>query len=71
FPHSGDLVLLGAWNAEGRIVTFEDQAAAHGGIGGPQEYPFFLTPPGAPLDLSTVVNACQLYPYFMERYHQT
>ncbi len=71
FPHSGDLVLLGAWNAEGRIITFEDQAAAHGGIGGPQEYPFFLTPPGAPLDLSTVVNACQLYPYFMERYHQT
>ena len=71
FPHSGDLVLLGAWNTEGRVITFEDQAAAHGGIGGPQEYPFFLTPPGAPLDLSTVVNACQLYPYFMERYHRT
>jgi hypothetical protein len=69
FPHSGDLVLLGAWDAEGRVVTFEDQVAAHGGIGGPQEYPFFITPAGVPLDLSAVVNARQLYPYFMRRYH--
>jgi hypothetical protein len=69
FPHTGDVVLLGAWNTEGRVVTFEDQMAAHGGIGGPQEYPFFITPPGSSLDLSAITNARQLYPYFMQRYH--
>jgi hypothetical protein len=68
YPHSGDLVLLGTWNTFGRIVTFEDQLATHGGIGGPQEYPFFLTPSTAPLDVSRVTNATQLYPYFIERY---
>lgn len=69
FPHSGDLVLLGAWNRRGRVITFEEQAATHGGAGGPQDYPFFLTPPDAPLDLSGVTSASQLYPYFMARYH--
>ena len=33
FPHSGDLVLLGAWTGTGTasVVTFEDHAATHGG----------------------------------------
>jgi hypothetical protein len=42
--------------------------ATHGGAGGPQDYPFFLTPPEAPLDLSAVTNARELYPYFSERF---
>jgi hypothetical protein len=50
------------------VITFEDQTATHGGTFGPQDYPFFLTPPDAPLDLSRVTNAEQLYSYFMERY---
>jgi len=63
-------VLLGAWDAQGRrVVAFEEHAATHGGIGGPQEFPFFITPPDAPLELSPITNACQLYPYFMARYH--
>ena len=61
-------MLLAAWHEAGTVVTFEDQTATHGGIGGPQDYPFFLTPPGAPLDLSGVTDARQLYPYFMARY---
>jgi hypothetical protein len=69
FPHSGDLVLMGALNSLGRVVTFEDQAATHGGAGGPEDYPFFLTPPDAPLDVTKITNANQLYPYFMARYH--
>ncbi len=71
FPRCGDLVLLGAWTMLGRVVTFEDQAATHGGAGGPEDYPFFLTPPEAPLDVNRVTNANQLYPYFMARYHGT
>ena len=69
FPHSGDLILLGAWMAQGRrVVGFEDHAATHGGVGGAQDYPFFITPPDAPLDLSGVRNAREIYPYFMQRY---
>ena len=26
FPHAGDLVVVGAWNAHGRVVTFEEQS---------------------------------------------
>jgi hypothetical protein len=68
FPHSGDLVLLGAWNSQGKVVTFEHQAATHGGMGGPQDYPFFITPPGADFDLSGVTNAEQVYPFFARRH---
>ena len=68
FPHSGDLVLLGAWDGHRRVVSFEEQMAGHGGTGGAQDYPFFLTPPDVPLDLSGITNAEQLYPYFMARY---
>jgi hypothetical protein len=68
YPHAGDLVLLGTWDARG-VVTFEDQVASHGGLGGEQSYPFFLVPPGVPLEPGAVTNARQLYPFFMERYH--
>ena len=50
------------------MVTSEEQAASHGGIGGPQDYPFFITPPQVPLDLSNVTNAEQIYPFFASRY---
>mgnify|MGYP000852714167 FL=1 len=69
FPHSGDLVVIGAWNAHGRVVTFEDQNATHGGVGGPQDYPFFLTPPSSTLDVTHVTNSSQIYPYFISTYH--
>jgi hypothetical protein len=68
FPHAGDLVLFGAWDARG-VVSFEEHVASHGGIGGMQSYPFFLVPPDVPLEPSVVTNAAQLYPFFMERYH--
>lgn len=69
FPHSGDLVVIGAWNAHGRVVTFEDQNATHGGVGGPQDYPFFLAPPSSTLDVTHVTNSSQIYPYFISTYH--
>ncbi len=70
FPHAGDLVAIGAWNARGRVVTFEDQVATHGGVGGPQDYPFLLTPPASALDVTHVTHSTQLYPYFIETYHK-
>jgi hypothetical protein len=69
FPHCGDLVLIGAWNTLGRVVTFEEHQATHGGAGGPQDYPLFLSPPSVPVDVSGVTNSSQLYEHFMSTYH--
>ncbi|HHS96416.1 MAG TPA: hypothetical protein ENK08_00725 [Chloroflexi bacterium] len=44
FPHAGDLVILGRMLEDGRTVTFEEQVATHGGIGGPQSEPFIAAP---------------------------
>jgi hypothetical protein len=40
FPHSGDLIVLGAMGADGKVVAFEEQVSTHGGLGGPQIHPF-------------------------------
>ena len=66
FPHSGDLILLGACPPDGRVVTFEEQVATHGGLGGGQEQAFIAYPPAAALD--TVVAPQDLYRFFRERY---
>ncbi|HEY72144.1 MAG TPA: hypothetical protein G4N99_02600 [Thermoflexia bacterium] len=64
FPHSGDLVVLGALQPDGRVVAFEEQAAVHGGLGGPQGRPFIAWPPERSLMPETLNDAQDLYPYF-------
>jgi hypothetical protein len=64
YPHSGDLILLGAWR-EGRVVTFEDQAASHGGLGGPQDYPFIIYPADTVLSLDGRDGPAALYEHFI------
>jgi hypothetical protein len=71
FPAAGDLVLLGRWNSQGRVIAFEPHWATHGGLGGEQNVPFMLLPPDVPWDVSTVTSPEQLYPLFMARYNQT
>lgn len=68
FPHSGDLIVLGAMGADGKVVAFEQQVAAHGGLGGPQVRPFIARPPECPLTPEAVDDAVDLYPYFAGRY---
>lgn len=43
-PASGDLVLLGRFLDTGQVVTFEEQQATHGGLGGGQDEPFLIYP---------------------------
>ncbi len=64
FPHSGDLIVLGAVEPDGQVVTFEEQAATHGGLGGPQMRSFIAWPPECPLAPETLDDAQDLYPYF-------
>lgn len=71
FPASGDLVLLGRWDAQGHTVAFEPHWATHGGLGGNQNLPFVLLPPGLSWDLSAVTSPEQLYKLFMSRYGRT
>jgi hypothetical protein len=68
FPHAGDLIMLGAVEPDGKVVAFEEQVAAHGGLGGPQMRPFIAWPPECPLTPETLDDAESLYPYFLQRY---
>jgi hypothetical protein len=68
FPHSGDLIVFGGWQRPGVIVAFEDQISTHGGIGGPQGYPFILYPANHSIPIETVTNSRELYPFFANLY---
>ncbi len=68
FPHSGDLMLLGAVEPSGSTVTFENQVATHGGFGGPQGEPFIAWPPACPLEPAELNDPRDFYPYFLENY---
>lgn len=68
FPHAGDLIVLGAVEEDGKVVCFEDQVATHGGLGGPQCYPFIAWPSRQPLASETLNDAQDLYPYFLQHY---
>jgi hypothetical protein len=68
FPHTGDLIVLGAMEPDGRVVTFEEQVATHGGLGGPQMRPFIAWPPERPLVAERLNDAQDVYAYFAEQY---
>nr|HID12338.1 hypothetical protein [Anaerolineae bacterium] len=68
FPHAGDLIVLGAVEPDGKVVTFEEQVATHGGLGGPQLQPFIAWPPQRPLVPGILNDAQDLYPYFVRHY---
>jgi hypothetical protein len=67
FPHAGDLLLLGAWDGQ-RVITFEEQVASHGGLGGPQDRPFLAYPPGERLAAKGIENAEEVYVQLIRRY---
>jgi hypothetical protein len=64
YPHSGDLILLGAWR-DGQVVAFEDQVSSHGGLGGAQDYPFIIYPSGASPSLDGRDGPIPLYEHFI------
>ena len=69
YPHSGDLVLFGRYDPEtDTVVCFEDQWASHGGLGGPQDYPFILHPASVKWEFDRVRNAREMYAFFAGRY---
>jgi hypothetical protein len=67
FPHAGDLILLGAWDGE-QVISFEEQVATHGGLGGPQDWPFLAFPPGESLAARGIENSEQVYSRLISLY---
>jgi hypothetical protein len=59
---------MGGLLPDGRVVTFEEQVATHGGLGGGQEWPFLLCDAGSPV---TVASPVAFYDFFLERYFRT
>ncbi|HEY0970750.1 MAG TPA: alkaline phosphatase family protein [Gemmatimonadales bacterium] len=66
-PNAGDLVLFGAYDGYD-IVSFDDQVGAHGSAGGPQVYPFLITPPGLDVSDERIENARDINRVVMRRY---
>ncbi|MFC2029160.1 alkaline phosphatase family protein [Chloroflexota bacterium] len=69
FPHSGDLILLGAWDGE-RVISFEEQVATHGGLGGPQERPFIAYSARERLSARGIENSEELYSRLVSAYRE-
>lgn len=66
FPHAPDLLLNSFWDPvteEG--CAFEELIGFHGGMGGPQPFPFLFLPATWPLPTEDVVGAEQVYHYFV------
>ena len=40
---------------------FEEQVASHGGLGGPQDWPFLASPPGERLAVRAIENSEEVY----------
>jgi hypothetical protein len=60
-------VLFGAYDGYD-IVSFDDQVGAHGSAGGPQVYPFLVTPPTLDVADARIENARDVHRVIMRRY---
>ncbi len=67
FPHAGDLILFGAWK-DNHVVSFEDQVASHGGLGGLQDWPFLASPYGKRLMARGIESAEEIYRLLAQTY---
>jgi hypothetical protein len=67
FPHAGDLILLGKWDGK-EVVSFEDQLASHGGLGGEQDWPFIAFSPEERLVPRQIKNSEEIYTQMVKRY---
>ena len=58
FPHAADIMVNSAYDAErGEVYAFEELVGSHGGMGGPQSFPFVLVPHEWAVPDGTIVGA--------------
>lgn len=65
FPHCADLMLNSAyWPQFGEVAAFEELVGSHGGMGGPQSFPFVLHPSELAWPSQPVVGAERVHRVF-------
>jgi hypothetical protein len=65
FPHCADLMINSAyWSEFEEVTAFEELVGSHGGMGGPQGYPFVLHPVELQWPDEEVVGAEQVHRVF-------
>jgi hypothetical protein len=66
---SGDLILIGSYDADTRRVScFESQWACHGGLGGSQDMAMLMTEAHIDWPLATAERASSIYRFFTRQY---
>jgi hypothetical protein len=58
FEHCPDIVINSTyWEEEDEVAAFEELVGSHGGMGGTQDHPFVLYPPGWSVPQAPIVGA--------------
>jgi uncharacterized membrane protein YvlD (DUF360 family) len=58
FPNCADIMVNSTyWPETGEVAAFEELVGSHGGLGGPQSYPFVLVPRGWALPKDPIIGA--------------
>ncbi len=58
FPNCADIMVNSSyWPETGEVAAFEDLVGSHGGLGGPQSYPFVLVPRDWALPTEPIIGA--------------
>jgi uncharacterized membrane protein YvlD (DUF360 family) len=67
FPHCPDLLINSTyWPEFGEVAAFEELVGSHGGLGGPQSFPFVLHPADLPWPDEPVVGAESVHRVFRD-----
>jgi hypothetical protein len=67
-PSAGDLLVFGAFDGA-VVVSFEDHAGSHGGLGGVQMFPFMVAPADQADAFAAITDSTELHALFARRYH--
>ena len=65
FPDAGDVIVNSIIEGE-RVASFEDQTGSHGGLGGPQNYPFIMLPRDFADTSDSIHSPEQIFPLLMK-----
>jgi hypothetical protein len=60
FPHTGDIVVNSSFH-QGSVSSFEEQVGSHGGMGGPQNFPFLIVPNHVDAAGQLIISPDQIY----------
>ncbi len=67
FRNAPDILIMSTWwPAENEVAAFEELVGSHGGLGGPQNQPFVLSPVSLPVPSEPLIGAESTHRVFMQ-----